>query len=228
MLNFTSMPFLFSPRFSLANAQKKLSTKSRSDQINSILTRFEQNPTLTSSTFPSVSAPTLVLKILSHDRSVLKRQAYFLDYLDPTTYPHLPGSTLFPDPCTYLDPLPLEPYFQATSDENLLITKMVTICHRLYDNHVWLDGGRFSDMWDIFRLPSLYPQYVFLTQIPLDLMLVWHKYHHDKRMEQTSTTSKFNYKEWRKSVHFPSVTNLSGRGNETKFGVITMRRRKEL
>ena len=66
---------------------------------------------------------------------------------------------------------------------------MLTICHRLYAKEVWLDNGRFSDMWDIFRLPSFYPQYVFLTQIPLDLMLIWHKYHNDKRMEQTSTTS---------------------------------------
>lgn len=169
----------------------KSSTKHRSDRINSILTRFEQNPTLTSSTFPSVSAPTLVLKILSHDRTVLKRQAYFLDCLDPNSYPHLPGSTLFPDPCTFLDPFPFETYFQSTSDENLLIAKMLTICHRLYAKDVWLDNSRFSDVWDIFRLPSFYPQYVFLTQIPLDLMLIWHKYHNDKRMEQTSTTSKF-------------------------------------
>jgi hypothetical protein len=37
-------------------------------------------------------------------------------------------------------------------------------------------------------LPSLYPQYVFLVQIPLDLMITWQKYHQDKKMEQTPTT----------------------------------------
>ena len=40
----------------------------------------------------------------------------------------------------------------------------------------------------LFHLPSLYPQYVFLVQIPLDLMFAWQKYHQDKKMEQTSTT----------------------------------------
>jgi len=160
--------------------------------VNNILNRFDQNPTLTSSTFPPAPAPTLVLKLLSHDRSILKRQSYFLDYLDPTSYPHLPGSTLFPDPCTFLDNSSFYFYTQLTSDENILITKMLNICHRLYDKHVWIDSGRFSDMCDIFHLPSLYPHYVFLVQIPLDLMIAWQKYHQDKKMEQTSTTS--NYK----------------------------------
>jgi hypothetical protein len=158
-----------------------------SDKANNILNRFEQNPTLTSSTFPPTPAPTLVLKILSHDRSILKRQSYFLDYLDPTSYPHLPGSTLFPDPCSFLDYSPFHFYSQITSDENILIAKMLTICHRLYDKHVWVDSGGFSDMCDIFHLPSLYPHYVFLVQIPLDLMFAWQKYHHDKKIEQTPT-----------------------------------------
>jgi hypothetical protein len=178
--------------FSIVNKKKKKSTGIYSDKVNNILNRFDQNPTLTSSTFPPAPAPTLVLKILSHDRSILKRQSYFLDYLDPTSYPHLPGSTLFPDPCSFLDYSPLNIYSQLTSDENILITKMLTICHRLYDKHVWVDSGRFSDMCDIFHLPSLYPHYVFLVQIPLDLMLAWQKYHHDKKMEQTPTTSNSN------------------------------------
>ena len=163
------------------------------DTVNNILNRFDQNPTLTSSTFPPVPAPTLVLKILAHDRSILKRQSYFLDYLDPTSYPHLPGSTLFPDPCLFLDNSPLQSYSQTSSEENLLISKIVAICHRLYDKHVWVDSGRFSDMCDIFHLPSLYPHYVFLVQIPLDLMFAWQRYHQDKRMDHTSTTSKDDY-----------------------------------
>ena len=53
----------------------------------------------------------------------------------------------------------------------------------------WNHGsGKFSDMFELFHLPSLYPQYVFLVQIPLDLMLAWQKYHQDRKMEQTSTT----------------------------------------
>ncbi|CAF1308276.1 unnamed protein product [Adineta steineri] len=173
------------------NSTNKTTIKSQgiySDKVNNILNRFDQNPTLTSSTFTPAPAPTLVLKLLSHDRSILKRQSYFLDYLDSTSYPHLPGSTLFPDPCLFLENSPLNFYSQSTSDENILIAKMLTICHRLYDKHVWVDSGRFSDMCDIFRLPSLYPQYVFLVQIPLDLMIAWQKYHHDKKMEQTPTT----------------------------------------
>ncbi|CAF2363252.1 unnamed protein product [Rotaria sp. Silwood2] len=173
----------------LANKQTKKSTGIYSDKVNNILNRFDQNPTLTSSTFPPVPAPTLVLKLLSNDRSILKRQPYYLDYLDPTSYPHLPGSTLFPDPCLFLDYSPLNSYAQLPPDENILIAKILTICHRLYDKHVWVDSGRFSDMCDIFHLPSLYPHYVFLVQIPLDLMISWQKYHQDKKMEQTSTTS---------------------------------------
>jgi len=158
------------------------------DGVINILNRFDQNPTLTSSTFPPASAPTLVLKILSHDRSIIKRQSYFLDYLNPTVFPHLPGSTLFPDPCTFLDNLPFNSFSQLTTDESILIAKMLTICHRLYDKHVWSESGKFSDMFELFHLPSLYPQYVFLVQIPLDLMLAWQQYHHDRKMEQTSTT----------------------------------------
>ena len=173
-----------------ATKNKKKSTRVHSTQVNHILNRFHQNPTWTSSTFPSVSAPALVLKILSDDRSVLKRQTYFLDYIDPTSYPHLPGSTLFPDPCTFLDHSPFYSHSQLTPDESVLIAKMLAIAHRLYDRHVWVDSGRFSDMCDIFHLPSLYPQYVFLVQIPLDLMITWQKYHQDKKMKQTSTTSK--------------------------------------
>jgi hypothetical protein len=172
--------------------KKQKSTRIYSDQVNNILNRFDQNPTLTSSTFPPVSAPTLVLKLLSHDRTMLKRQTYFLDYIDPTSYPHLPGSTLFPDPCTFLDYLPFNSYSQLISEENILIAKMLTICYRLYEKHVWVDSGRFSDMCDIFHLPSLYPQYVFLVQVPLDLMIAWQRYHQDKKMEQTSTTSNLN------------------------------------
>ncbi|UJR25456.1 hypothetical protein I4U23_006803 [Adineta vaga] len=172
----------------IANQNKKKSKGIYSDKVNNILHRFDQNPTLTSSTFTPAPAPTLVLKLLSHDRSILKRQSYFLDYLDPTSYPHLPGSTLFPDPCLFLEDSPLNLYSQITSDEDILIAKMLTICHRLYDKHVWVDSGRFSDMCDIFHLPSLYPQYVFLVQIPLDLIIAWHRYHQDKKMEQTPTT----------------------------------------
>ena len=159
------------------------------EKINNIRHRFDQNPTLTSSNFPSVPAPTLVLKILSQDRSVLKRQTYYLDYLDPASYPHLPGSTLFPDPCTVLDQLPFDSLPQSTAEEKLLTAKMLTLCHRLYDKHVWVDSGRFADMCIIFHLPPLYPQYVFLAQIPLDLILSWQKYHQDKKMEHTSSTS---------------------------------------
>lgn len=156
--------------------------------MNNILHRFDQNPTLTSSTFSPTPAQTLVLKLHSHDRSILKRQSYFLDYLDPTSYPHLPGSTLFPDPCLFLESSPLHFYSQLTGDENVLIAKMLTICRRLYDKHVWVDSSRFSDMCDIFHLPSLYPQYVFLVQIPLDLVSAWQRYHQEKKMEQTPTT----------------------------------------
>ncbi len=173
----------------LVNKKKNKSNGIYSDTVNNILNRFDQNPTLTSSTFPPAPAPTLVLKILSHDRSILKRQSYFLDYLDPTTYPHLPGSTLFPDPCSFLENSSICFNSQLTSEENLLISKLLTICHRLYDKHVWVDSGRFSDMCDIFHLPSLYSHYVFLVQIPLDLMIAWQKYHRDKKMEQTSSTS---------------------------------------
>lgn len=128
------------------------------------------------------------MKILSHDRSIIKRQSYFLDYLDPTLFPHLPGSTLFPDPCAFLDNLSFNTFSQLTSEENILIAKKVAICYRLYDKHVWSESGKFSDMFELFHLPSLYPQYVFLVQIPLDLMLAWHQYHQDRKMEQTSTT----------------------------------------
>ncbi|CAF0808494.1 unnamed protein product [Rotaria sp. Silwood1] len=172
-----------------ANKQTNKSTGIYSDTVNNILNRFDQNPTLTSSTFPPVPAPTLVLKLSSNDRSLLKRQPYYLDYLDPISYPHLPGSTLFPDPCLFLDYSPLNSYSQIPTDENILIAKILTICHRLYDKHVWVASGRFSDMCDIFHLPSLYPHYVFLVQIPLDLMISWQQYHQDKKMEQTSTTS---------------------------------------
>ncbi|CAF3316664.1 unnamed protein product [Rotaria socialis] len=172
----------------LANKPIKKTTGIYSDKVNNILNRFDQNPTLTSSTFPPAPAPTLVLKLLCYDRSILKRQPYYLDYLDPTLYPHLPGSTLFPDPCLFLDHSPLNSYSQLPTEENILIAKILSICHRLYDKHVWVDSGRFSDMCDIFHLPSLYPHYVFLVQIPLDLMIAWQKHHHDKRMEQTSTT----------------------------------------
>ncbi|CAF4611515.1 unnamed protein product [Rotaria sp. Silwood1] len=172
----------------LANKKKKQHTATYPDLVINILNRFDQNPTLTSSTFPPASAPTLVLKILSHDRSIIKRQSYFLDYLDSTLFPHLPGSTLFPDPCTFLDNLSMNSFSQLTTDESLLIAKMLTICYRLYDKHVWNDSGRFSDMFELFHLPSLYPQYVFLVQIPLDLMFAWQKYHQDRKMEQTSTT----------------------------------------
>ena len=191
MVNYFSLHFnsyLISIFIKIGKKIKKKSTEIYSDTVNNILNRFDQNPTLTSSTFAPAPAPTLVLKLLSHDRSILKRQSYFLDYLDPTSYPHLPGSTLFPDPCLFLDYSPLIISSQLTSDEKILIAKMLTICHRLYDKHVWVDSGRFSDMCDIFHLPSLYPQYVFLVQIPLDLMITWHKYHQDKKMEQTPTT----------------------------------------
>ncbi|UJR23441.1 hypothetical protein I4U23_026446 [Adineta vaga] len=172
----------------LANKKKKKNATNYPDQVINILNRFDQNPTLTSSTFPPASAPTLVLKILSHDRSIIKRQSYFLDYLDPTLFPHLPGSTLFPDPCTFLDNLSLNSLSQLTTDESILIAKMLTICYRLYDKHVWSDTAKFLDMFELFHLPSLYPQYVFLVQIPLDLMLAWQKYHQDRKMDHTSTT----------------------------------------
>ncbi|CAF0964579.1 unnamed protein product [Rotaria sordida] len=171
------------------NKQTNKSTRIYFDKVNNKLKCFDQNPILTSSTFPPVPAPTLVLKLLSYDRCILKRQPYYLDYLDPTLYPHLPGSTLFPDPCSFLDYSSLNFSTQLPTDENILIAKILTICHRLYDKHVWVDSGRFSDMCDIFHLPSLYPHYVFLVQIPLDLMISWQKYHQDKKMEQTSTTS---------------------------------------
>ncbi|CAF0765520.1 unnamed protein product [Adineta ricciae] len=172
----------------VTNKTKKKPVDIYPDNCNNILHRFDQNSTLISSTFAPAPAPTLVLKLVSHDRSILKRQSYFLDYLDPTSYPHLPGSTLFPDPCLFLEPSPSNLYSQLTSDQDLPIGKMLTICHRLYDKHVWVDSGRFSDMCDIFHLPSLYPQYVFLVQIPLDLIIAWHRYHQDKKMEQTPTT----------------------------------------
>ncbi|CAF0935780.1 unnamed protein product [Rotaria sordida] len=172
----------------LANKKKKQNTAKYPDLVINILNRFDQNPTLTSSTFPPASAPTLVLKLLSQDRSIIKRQSYFLDYLDPTLFPHLPGSTLFPDPCTFLDNLSMNSFSPLTIDESILTAKMLTICYRLYEKHVWTDSGKFSDMFELFHLPSLYPQYVFLVQIPLDLMLAWQKYHQDRKMEQTSTT----------------------------------------
>ncbi|CAF3845600.1 unnamed protein product [Adineta steineri] len=172
----------------LANKKKKKTRETYPDQVTNILNRFDQNPTLTSSTFPPASAPTLVLKILSHDRSIIKRQSYFLDYLDPTLFPHLPGSTLFPDPCIFLDNQSFNSLSQLTPEESMLIAKMLAICYRLYDKHVWTDSGRFSDMFELFHLPSLYPQYVFLAQIPLDLMLAWQKYHQDRKMDHTSTT----------------------------------------
>ena len=118
----------------------------------------------------------------------MKRQSYFLDYLDPIQFPHLPGSTLFPDPCTFLDNLPTNSYSQLTNEETILITKMLIICYRLYDKHAWNESGKFSDKFELFRLPTLYPQYVFLVQIPFDLMIAWLKYHHDRRMDQTQTT----------------------------------------
>ena len=175
--------------FSRTATQKKIKPLARYGKANNILNRFDQNPTLTSSTFPSVSAPNLVTKILVNDRSVLKRQAYFLDYLDPTCFPHLPGSTLFPDPCTFLDQGPFDSSSQSTTDQYHLIAKMLLICDRLYGKHVWSENGRFVDMFGIFHLPSLYPQFVFLVQIPLDLMLNWHHYHQEKRMQQTSSKS---------------------------------------
>ncbi|CAF1432632.1 unnamed protein product [Adineta ricciae] len=170
----------------LANKKKKKNRNTYPDQVINILNRFDQNPTLTSSTFPPASAPTLVLKILSHDRSIIKRQSYFLDYLDSTLFPHLPGSTLFPDPCTFLDNLSLNSLSQLTADESIMIAKMLTICYRLYDKHVWSDTAKFLDMFELFHLPSLYPQYVFLVQIPLDLMLAWQRYHQDRRMDHTT------------------------------------------
>ncbi|CAF3677642.1 unnamed protein product [Rotaria socialis] len=172
----------------LTNKKKQQGRATSSDLSINILNRFDLNPTLTSSTFPPASAPTLVLKISCQDRSVIKRQSYFLDYLDPTSFPHLPGSTLFPDPCTFLDNLPFNSLSQLPNEENVLIAKMLTICYRLYDKHVWTESGKFSDMFELFHLPSLYPQYVFLVQIPLDIMLAWQKYHQDRKMEQTSTT----------------------------------------
>ena len=129
----------------------------------------------------------MALKLSSHDRSIIKRQSYFLDYLDPILFPHLPGSTLFPDPCTFLDNLPFNSLAHLTADDRTSIAKMLTICYRLYDKHVWTDNGKFFDMFELFHLPSLYRQYVFLVQIPLDLMLAWQKYHQDRKMEQTST-----------------------------------------
>ena len=172
----------------LMNKKKTTRNGVKVGQVINILGRFDQNPTLTSSTFPPASAPTLVLRILSNDRSVLKRQSYFLDYLDATLFPHLPGSTLFPDPCTFLEKLTFNSYSQSTNEEMLMISKMLNICYRLYDKHVWTETGKCSDMFELFHLPSLYPQYVFLVQIPLDLIFAWHKYHQDRKMEQTSTT----------------------------------------
>lgn len=172
------------------NQKKKTRPTSNPDQVINILGRFDQNPTLPSNIFAPASAPTLVLRLLSHDRSIIKRQSYFLDYLDPTLFPHLPGSTLFPDPCTFLDNLPFNSHAHSISDETMLIGKMLNICCRLYDKAVWAETGKFSDMFELFHLPSLYPQYVFLVQIPLDLMFAWHKYHQDRKMKQTSTTGK--------------------------------------
>lgn len=100
----------------------------------------------------------------------------------------MPGSTLFPDPCTFLDNLSFNALAQLNNDESIVIAKMLTICYRLYEKHVWTDSGKFSDMFELFHLPTLYPQYVFLVQIPLDLMLAWQKYHQDRKMELTSTT----------------------------------------
>lgn len=174
----------------IANKATKRPQGKCSDTANNILNRFDQNPTLASSTFTSAPAPTLALKLTFYDRIVLKRQPYYLDYLDPTSYPHLPGSTLFPDPCLFLDHPPFYSYSQLPTEENILVAKILALCHRLYDKHVWIDSGRFSDMCVIFHLPSLYPHYVFLVQLPLDLMLAWQRYHQDKRMEQTPTTSK--------------------------------------
>lgn len=156
--------------------------------MTTILSRLDRNPTLTSSTFPPASAPTLVLRLVAQDRSVLKRQSYFLDYLDPTLYPHLPGSTLFPDPCTFLHNLPFNSFSQLATDENVMIAKMLVICHRMYEKHVWNDSRKFSDVFEMCFLPSLYPQYVFLVQIPLDLMLAWQKYHQVRKMAPSSST----------------------------------------
>jgi hypothetical protein len=160
------------------------------DRVNNILGRFDKKPTLTSSAFSPASAPTLVQRILSHDRSITQRQSYFLDYLDSTLFPHLPGSTLFPDPCTYLDNSPFYSHSHLTNEETLLIGKMLNICHLLYDKHIWTETSKLSDMFELFHLPSLYPQYVFLVQIPLDLMLAWHRHHQERKMEPTSTTGK--------------------------------------
>ena len=187
--------YCYSPRsdpfcYLLVNQQKKTRQTTPPDQVNNILGRFDQNPTLTSSVFAPASAPTLVLRLLASDRSSIKRQSYFLDYLDPTLFPHLPGSTLFPDPCTFLDHLPFNSHAHAMTDETILIGKMLSICCRLYDKDIWTETGKFSDMFELFHLPSLYPQYVFLAQIPLDLMFAWYLYHQDRKMNQTSTTGR--------------------------------------
>jgi hypothetical protein len=116
-----------------------------SDQVINILNRFDQDPTLTSNTFPPASAPTLVLKILSYDQNIIKRQ-YYLDYLDPTLFPHLLSSTLFPDPYTFLDNLRFTSFPQLTTDKNILIAKTLTICYRLHDKYVWTTNGKFSDV----------------------------------------------------------------------------------
>lgn len=157
--------------------------------MNNILGRFDQNPTLKTSIFGAASAPTLILRMRMNDRSVFKRQAYFLDYLDPTLYPHMPGSSLFPDPCTFLDNLPFNGPHQSNSEDLTIIGRMLHISFRLYEKHSWEEAAKLSDMFELFHLPSLYPQYVFLVQIPLDLMLAWQKYHQDRKMDHPSTKS---------------------------------------
>ena len=172
----------------IVNEKKRKSGDTYSDRTDDILNRFEPNSTLTSSAYTSVLTTTFDSKNSSHYRSIGQLRLYFLRYLDPTSYPHLPGSTLFPDPCTFLDYSSFNSSLQTPTEENILIAKILTISYRLYDKHVWIDSEKFSDMCDIFHLPSLYPQYVFLVQIPLDLMIAWQKYHQDKKMEQASTT----------------------------------------
>jgi hypothetical protein len=107
--------------------------------------------------------------------------------MDPMCFPHLPGSTLFPDPCTFLADSPFNSHAQTDDKEANIIRRTLDICHQLYEMPIWLEAETFFDMFEILHLPSLYQQYVFLVQIPLDLILVWHQYHRDRKMKQTST-----------------------------------------
>ncbi|CAF1031269.1 unnamed protein product, partial [Didymodactylos carnosus] len=160
----------------------KVNINKGKQNVTNIMNRLEHTPTITTSGFQPASAPTLVQKLVANDRTVIRRQNYFLDFLDSSNYAHLPGSTLFPDPCSFPNiPMPC----QLSRDEISIILKIIQICYRL-NSHVWLDYDKFHDYSEILHLPTLYPQYIFLAFIPFDLMFAWHQLHHDRKFDITS------------------------------------------